>query len=133
MEGRIILRSSIGDELMVLPIEKKFKNIPRIGERLELGDIYGPCATVTMVTHFHNGFYYPGEVMRREGYECRFGINCSFSTMVDVDLDEDFYDPHTAETWHGQMGWDIVSQLKGLPFWISDDQRRIAPNAGEAG
>ena len=117
MEGRTVLRTIINDIKMILPLEKRFKNMPQIGHRLDIGDVFGPCATVIGVTHGLNGFSYPGEVMRREGIDSCFGVGVYFSTMIDVELDEDFYDPHTAETWKGQMGWDIVSDLGKYVRW----------------
>lgn len=111
MNGKIILKSKIGDQEMVYPMEKTFLNLPRVGERLDIGDVFGPCATVTQVTHYVNGFYYPGELMRRNGIKSKWGIQAYFRTMLDVKLDEDFYEPHTFETWHGQMGWDKLEWL----------------------
>lgn len=118
MNGRIVLRTVLDGEKMLFPMEKNFLNVPQIGHRLDIGDVFGPCATVTMITHSITGFSYPGEVMRREGFRSCFGINVYFGTIIDVELDDDFYHPHGPETWHDQMGWDIVSRLGEYLTWV---------------
>jgi hypothetical protein len=97
---------------MVFPLERTFQYLPRVGERLDIGDVFGPCATVTCVTHFSGpGFYYPGKNMRESGVDCKWNVNCHFRTLIDVLLDSDFYEPHTFKTWHEVAGWDRLSWL----------------------
>ena len=115
MNNWVILRSKLNGIDMLYPIEGSFQNMPRVGERLGIGDVFGPCATVTMVTHYvGNGFYYPGTVMRRNGIPSKFGVSLYFKTVIDVELDGDYYEPHDFDTWHGQMGWDRADWLESV-------------------
>ncbi len=111
----ILLRAEIGGRKIFLPLEREFKCLPRIGERIMLSSQLEFGCTVKMVSQYvEDGFWYPGNILRRNGIKCKCGVTVYIPVVFDVVLDDDVYVPHDVETWHEQSGWDFAE-------WFDDE------------
>lgn len=109
MDHPVILRANVGGVEILYPLEMRFQCLPRIGESIDLRE---GLAIVEMVTHYTgNGFYYPGEIMRRNGVRSKWGITHYFRTVIYVKLINTHYTENTAEMWNFQQGWDFFEWI----------------------